>query len=192
MGWVLNVTPRPLYPLERPGTRCIGGWVGLRAGLDRRRKSRRHRDSIPEPVQPVASRYTNWAIPAHTVKQYLALSYHDSLILFSVFLSWHTTYRAQNYNWKRKIFFHGWLIIQHERFWRSGVFRLWSFVWECRIAFYVEKGTSEECVQTEVQGIPTLWIACKAASLLHGRREVANYFKNYASVYRTIAWDSLQ
>jgi hypothetical protein len=31
MGWVVNATPRPLYPRERPGTHCIGSWVGLRA-----------------------------------------------------------------------------------------------------------------------------------------------------------------
>ena len=34
MGWVVKATPRPLYPRERPGTHCIGGWVGPRAGLD--------------------------------------------------------------------------------------------------------------------------------------------------------------
>ena len=28
MGWVVNATPRPIYPRERPGTHCIGGWVG--------------------------------------------------------------------------------------------------------------------------------------------------------------------
>jgi hypothetical protein len=33
MGWVVNATPRPLYTRERPGTHCIGCWVGLRAGL---------------------------------------------------------------------------------------------------------------------------------------------------------------
>jgi hypothetical protein len=33
-GWVVYATPRPLYPWKRPGTPCIGGWVGLRAGLD--------------------------------------------------------------------------------------------------------------------------------------------------------------
>jgi len=33
-GWVVNATPRPIYPRERPGTRCTGGWVGPRAGLD--------------------------------------------------------------------------------------------------------------------------------------------------------------
>jgi hypothetical protein len=26
--WVVNAVPRPLYPRERPGTLCIGGWVG--------------------------------------------------------------------------------------------------------------------------------------------------------------------
>jgi hypothetical protein len=35
MGWVVNATPRPFYPWERPGTHCTGGWVGPRAGLDR-------------------------------------------------------------------------------------------------------------------------------------------------------------
>ena len=28
MRWVVNTTPRPFYPRERPGTHCIGGWVG--------------------------------------------------------------------------------------------------------------------------------------------------------------------
>jgi len=37
---VVNAKPRPLYPRERSGTHCIGGWVGLRAGLDRCGKSR--------------------------------------------------------------------------------------------------------------------------------------------------------
>jgi hypothetical protein len=32
-GWVV-VTPRPLYPRERPGTHFVEGWVGPRAGLD--------------------------------------------------------------------------------------------------------------------------------------------------------------
>jgi len=34
-------------PRERPGTHCIGGWVGLRCGTHRL-----HRDSIPEPSSP--------------------------------------------------------------------------------------------------------------------------------------------
>jgi len=34
MRWVVNATPQPFYPRETPGTQCIGGWVGLRAGLN--------------------------------------------------------------------------------------------------------------------------------------------------------------
>ena len=34
MVWVVNVTPWPFYPQKRPGTHCVGGWVGPRAGLD--------------------------------------------------------------------------------------------------------------------------------------------------------------
>jgi len=43
---------QPLYPQERPGTHCIGGWMGPRASLDRRGKSYPHRDSIPRPSSP--------------------------------------------------------------------------------------------------------------------------------------------
>jgi hypothetical protein len=39
---------RPLYPRERPGTHCIGGWVGPRDGLDGCGKFCPHRDSIPD------------------------------------------------------------------------------------------------------------------------------------------------
>jgi hypothetical protein len=51
-GWVVSTTPRPLFPWERPGTHCTGGWVGLSAGLDVCEKSRPHRDSIPGPSSP--------------------------------------------------------------------------------------------------------------------------------------------
>ena len=41
MGWwVVNVTPRSLYPLETPGTHCIGGSMGPMDGLDWRGKYR--------------------------------------------------------------------------------------------------------------------------------------------------------
>ena len=46
--------PAAPYPRERPGTHCAGGWVGLRAGLDRCGKSRSQRDSIPGPSSPQA------------------------------------------------------------------------------------------------------------------------------------------
>jgi len=59
MGWVVSVTRRPLYSRERPGTHCIGGWVGPRAGLEGCGKSRPHLGYDPRTVQPVASRYTD-------------------------------------------------------------------------------------------------------------------------------------
>jgi hypothetical protein len=53
-GWVVSTTPRPLYPWERPGTHCTGGWVGPRTGLDMCEKSLPHRDffSIPGSSSP--------------------------------------------------------------------------------------------------------------------------------------------
>ena len=44
--------PAALYPLERPGTHCKGGWVGPRAGMDRCGKPRPHWDSNPGPSIP--------------------------------------------------------------------------------------------------------------------------------------------
>jgi len=41
-GWVVNATPRPLYPCEWPSTHCIGAWVGSRAGLNECGKLRHH------------------------------------------------------------------------------------------------------------------------------------------------------
>jgi hypothetical protein len=38
MGWVDNATRRWLYPRERPGTHCIGGWVGRQDRYGRVRK----------------------------------------------------------------------------------------------------------------------------------------------------------
>jgi hypothetical protein len=63
-GWVVNATPRPLYPRQTLDTYCIGGWVGARAGLDGWRKSRPPPGFDPRTGMPVASRYTDWAIAA--------------------------------------------------------------------------------------------------------------------------------
>jgi hypothetical protein len=54
--------PAVFYPRKRPGTHCTGGWVGHRAGLDRCEKSRPPPGFDPRTVQPVASRYTDYAI----------------------------------------------------------------------------------------------------------------------------------
>ena len=53
--------PAAHYPRERPGTHCTGGWVGLRAGLDICGKSRPPPAFDPRTVQPVGSRYTDYA-----------------------------------------------------------------------------------------------------------------------------------
>jgi hypothetical protein len=58
-----------LPPGERPGTHCLGGWVGPRAGLDGCGKSRLHRDSIPGPSSP-------WRVTILTA--ILALNLHRS------------------------------------------------------------------------------------------------------------------
>jgi hypothetical protein len=65
MRWVVNSTPRPLCrPGKRPGTHCTEGWVGLGAGLDGCGKSRPAPVFDPLTVQTVASRYTDYDIPA--------------------------------------------------------------------------------------------------------------------------------
>jgi len=49
-GWS---TPHPgRFTPERPGTHCIGGWDGPRAGLDGCGKSRPLQGSIPGPSSP--------------------------------------------------------------------------------------------------------------------------------------------
>jgi hypothetical protein len=65
MRWVVNATPRPLYPRKRPGTRGIGGWVGPQGLSGRARKISPVQGFDPRTVQTVASRYTDRAIPAH-------------------------------------------------------------------------------------------------------------------------------
>jgi hypothetical protein len=52
-GWVISTTPRPLYPQERPGTHCTGGWVRPRASLNMCKKSHPHRESIPGLSSPL-------------------------------------------------------------------------------------------------------------------------------------------
>jgi hypothetical protein len=59
--------PCRFTPRERfPGTHWIGGWVDLRASLDdvEKRKFLPPPELELRPLEPVASRYTNYAIPA--------------------------------------------------------------------------------------------------------------------------------
>jgi hypothetical protein len=66
--------PAALPPGKRPGTHFIGGWVDPRAGLDDMEKWKFFNlPGLDLPpllvVQPVASRYTDWAIPALEFEQ---------------------------------------------------------------------------------------------------------------------------
>jgi hypothetical protein len=57
--------PAALPSGKRPGTHCIGGWVGSQGRSGRLRKISPPPGFDPRTVQPVASRYTDWAISAH-------------------------------------------------------------------------------------------------------------------------------
>jgi hypothetical protein len=68
-------TPAALPPGRALGTHWIGGWVDPRAVLEEvvKRKipsPRRESNSKTPIVQPVAQRYTNWAITALRVVRY--------------------------------------------------------------------------------------------------------------------------
>ena len=68
LDWVGGQRPRP--DRFTPGTHCIGGWVGPqgRSGLVRKFSPPPGFD--PRTVQLAASRYTDWAIPAHEIILY--------------------------------------------------------------------------------------------------------------------------
>jgi hypothetical protein len=55
--------PTALHPGKRTGTQCIGGWVGPKAGLYGYANSHPPPGFDPRIVEPVASRYTDYAIP---------------------------------------------------------------------------------------------------------------------------------
>ena len=61
MGWAVSATTRPLYPQEWPGSHYMEGWVDR---CERVRKILPPPEVNPRTVQPVASRYTDYAIPA--------------------------------------------------------------------------------------------------------------------------------
>ena len=118
MEWVVSAKPRPLYTRERPGTHCVGDWVGPRARLDECGNSRPPPGFDPRTVHPGASRYTDWAIPAHSIQWVSGIKWgggrevNHSLLLVSrlrmngavpllpiyAFMAWtgKTTYKAQS------------------------------------------------------------------------------------------------
>ena len=64
MGWGVNATPRPLYPRERPGTLCIGGWVAPGPVWTGAENLAPTSDFLT--AQPVASLFTDYAIPTYS------------------------------------------------------------------------------------------------------------------------------
>jgi len=52
---VINTTPRPIYPREKPGSHCIGGWFDPRAGRDVCEKS--YPTRIRSPDRPARSEW---------------------------------------------------------------------------------------------------------------------------------------
>jgi hypothetical protein len=49
---VINPMPQQLYPWERLGTYCAGGWTDTRVILDKCRKADSHWNSIPKQCSP--------------------------------------------------------------------------------------------------------------------------------------------
>jgi len=57
--------PGALPPGKRPSIQHTGGWVSPRASQDGGGKFHPPVGFDPPPVQPIASHYRNYAIPAH-------------------------------------------------------------------------------------------------------------------------------
>jgi len=71
----VNATPRPLYPRERSGTHCIGGWVGPRTVLDGCGKSRPTEIRSPDsPARSESLYQLRYSGPLYTYTQYFILT----------------------------------------------------------------------------------------------------------------------
>jgi len=84
MGWVVNATLRPLYPRKRETVPIIqeARW-GTQVRAERVRKIYSPSGFDPLTSQPLASRYTEYAIPA--LEGITATNKITSSILFSEF-----------------------------------------------------------------------------------------------------------
>ena len=60
---VQSHAPTALPPGERLGTHCAGGWMGPKVRSGRLRKISPQPGFDPRTVRPIASCYTNYAIP---------------------------------------------------------------------------------------------------------------------------------
>ena len=92
---MINVTPRPLYPLERPNTHCIGGGVSCRASLDGCGIFRPHRHSNPDiPARRESLYQLNYLIQTHK-HTHENTNKHTNITIreISSFALFHPTYR---------------------------------------------------------------------------------------------------
>jgi hypothetical protein len=88
MGWVVNATPWPLYSGKETRYSLYRRLGGPQDRSERVRKMSPGFD--PWTVQPVASRYTDCAIPAHVYCKNSFKNYHTVIaILFEVVFSVH-------------------------------------------------------------------------------------------------------
>ena len=99
---------RPLYSRERPGTHCVGGWVGPRAGLDVCGKSRPPPTGIRSSDRPARSESLyrqSYPDPYWKCSIFLEFHYNSynitptNTIMISVYITWnhvssHTTTHA--------------------------------------------------------------------------------------------------
>jgi hypothetical protein len=90
--WSASRPDRFIHREKIPGTHWIGGWVSPKTYLDavvKRKIPSPRRESNPDHliVQPVAQRYTDWAIPA--VRFYYVIDNNRALLICNNSLSWH-------------------------------------------------------------------------------------------------------
>jgi hypothetical protein len=91
LRWVISFMPLPLYRRGKcPGIHWIGGWVGPRAGLDDVEKGKfltlQVLELRPLVVQPVANRYTDYAIPTRNKNSTLN---YINIILYCLRYVWY-------------------------------------------------------------------------------------------------------
>ena len=83
--------PAALLPGKRPGTHCIGSWVGPQGWSGRVWNISPAPPGVaPRTVQAVASSYTDWAIPApleHSAGYKCCLSLHKLMITDDEYLT---------------------------------------------------------------------------------------------------------
>jgi hypothetical protein len=105
-------TPAALYPRERPGTHCTGGWVGPRAGLDRCGKSRP--TGIRSQDRPARSQFSkkNWARYDKKMCIGLHVKYRYSfLILMKIEFCIHIFEKYWNTKFNKNMFERSWAVL---------------------------------------------------------------------------------